>query len=185
MYHSSLIISSFWKTFPTLDTKIAQEFIKTAQCKKCGCCIFYQSDYPRKPRGFPEEIEKNIPDIFFSIRISYRCSNCRKRITPPSIRYLGRKIYISVLILLASRLIEQGREAEGIGITLKAIKAILEDFVPARTVNRWLTWWQESVWQSPIWKANQGLLSGHIEKHLFLTGVWNHFLHISDQKKVN
>jgi hypothetical protein len=181
MYHSSLIISSFWKTFPSLDIKISIEFIKTASCKNCGCCTFHRADYPRKPRGFPNEIEKQIPSIFFCSRISYRCSNCRKRITPQSVRYLGRKIYISTLILLAVRLIEQGSGTEGFVKISKEIRVLLKDFVPAKTVRRWLIWWQEAVWQSPFWKSKQGLFSGHVERYLFLNGVWNHFAQSSDQ----
>lgn len=176
MYHTALLAVSFWEALFFLDVKISDEFMKTACCERCGCRFFSASDYVRKPRGFPEEINASIIDKCFGSRFSFRCGGCRKRITPPSVRFLGRKIYIAPAIIWASRLIEQGNVASGIATALDQIRNELQDFLPAKTARRWMNWWRGAVWSSPFWRAWQGQLYGHIMQEKFLSGVWEHFL---------
>ncbi len=54
----------------------------------------HQSHYLRKPRGVPKETHPDYP-----VRFSYCCGvdGCRKRFTPPSMRFLSRKVYSSNL----------------------------------------------------------------------------------------
>ena len=65
----------------------------------CGCCRgrLHRADYLRKPRGLGLELD---PDL--ATRLSFCCAaeGCRKRSTPPSLRFLGRKVYLSVAVVL-------------------------------------------------------------------------------------
>ena len=152
----------------------------TVCCKRCGCRSFCESNYTRKPRGFPEELGETTIDKYFRIRFSFRCDGCRKRVTPPSVRFLGRKVYIAAGIIWVCRLIEQGNFVRGIATALIQIREKLSDFLPARTARRWMNWWRGAVWLSPFWRERQGQLSGHIEQDRFLSGVWEHFLRPAD-----
>ena len=55
--------------------------------------------YGRKPRGLPDGID---PGPVLPVRFSFCCSvdGCRRRHTPPSVRFLGRKVYLSVMVVL-------------------------------------------------------------------------------------
>lgn len=175
MYHASLVLPSFWELVFNLDGEIATTYMLSAACLRCGGLEFSRCDYRRKPRGFPREMPLDMLEKWFSFRISFRCDVCRKRVTPPSVRFLGRKVYIGACVLWASRLFERGDVAASALRLLKAIKDQLGDFVPARTVRRWLTWWQGPVWQSPFWRGHHGQLAVGIERGGFLLGVWRHF----------
>ena len=93
MYHSLLTDAIFYNSLLALDRIIAE------QVKQSGCLFCYgnlhQSHYPRKPRGVPKGTHSDYP-----IRFSYCCGQegCRKRFTPPSMRFLSRKVYSSVII---------------------------------------------------------------------------------------
>src|ERR1700683_1898315 len=78
-----------------LDLKIAK-IIEALGCPKCNG-ILDASHYRRKPRGV-----ENLSDSE-SIRLSYCCrtDGCRKRVTPPSLRFLGRKVYWAGVVILS------------------------------------------------------------------------------------
>ena len=59
-------------------------------CPHCGG-VLHSARYPRKPRGAVERL----PDEY-GWRLSLCCARegCRKRATPPSLRFLGRKVYL-------------------------------------------------------------------------------------------
>lgn len=182
MYHVALVLPSFWERLLELDVEIAGAFISAAVCLRCGGRAFSRHDYRRKPRGFPQELSWDKLEQWFSLRISFRCDVCRKRVTPPSVRFLGRKVYIGSCVLWASRCFERGEAAASALSLLKEIKDELGDFLPARTVRRWLQWWQGPVWQSSFWRAHHGQLTIGIERGGFLRGVWRHFSSVLSAK---
>ena len=66
----------------------------------------HRSDYPRKPRGgpaLPAEQER---------RFSLCCAVCRRRTTPPSVRFLGPKVYYGAVVILAACLAEGVTECQ-------------------------------------------------------------------------
>lgn len=84
-------------------------------------------------------------------RFSYSCAvdGCRKRHTPPSTRFLGRRVYLGAVVVLATALQQ--------GVTpYRASK--LRDLlgVSARTLARWRTWWAETFVETVFWRAAQG-----------------------------
>ena len=72
------------------------KIIQNQGCPHCGD-VLDVSHYARKPRGV-----ENLSDNE-SLRLSSCCrrDGCRKRVMPPSLRFLGRKVYCSVIIMLS------------------------------------------------------------------------------------
>jgi hypothetical protein len=121
------------------DRDLAEQ-VRSAGCP-CGGRL-HRANYPRKPRG------PHCPEPEFSVRLSFTCDvdGCRCRSTPPSLRFLGRKVYLGVMIVLITAL-RQGPSPRG--------GALLEDRfgVDRRTIARWQRWWQETFAGSKFWKA--------------------------------
>ena len=94
MWLNLLADASLFTKLEIIDQELAQE-VRSTPCPACGGPL-HQANFPRKPRGGPKEIEKR-PHI----RYSYCCGRegCRKRLTPPSIRFLGPKVYFSLTIV--------------------------------------------------------------------------------------
>ena len=60
---------------------------------------------------------------------------------PPSVRFLGRRVYLEVVVLLAclwALSIEVGADVVALA-------------VPARTTRRWLAFWSSTFPSSPLW----------------------------------
>jgi len=113
------------------------------QNKGCPCCgNLHQSNYPRKALGILEKAAE-----LFEFRFSFCCDQegCRKRRTPPSVRFLGRRRFSFVLVLLASVLTN--------GVNLRR-KAQLQNLVPVSeaTLRRWRNWWQKKLIVTPFWR---------------------------------
>jgi hypothetical protein len=60
---------------------------------------------------------------------------CRRRTTPPSLRFLGRRVYLEAVVLVASVVAAISGAGRG---TARATG------VPPRTLGRWLGWWRGS-----------------------------------------
>ena len=102
--------------------------------------------YPRKPRGIPS-LQRTLDH--YDCRFSFCCATdgCRKRCTPPSVRFLGRKVYLSVFIVLVNSLQHK--------LTRKRQNALVEMLnIPAKTLSRWRKWWCETFSLSRCWKIN-------------------------------
>lgn len=106
--------------------------------------------YPRKPR-VPPWIE--LPEQYDS-RFSYSCAvrTCRKRHTPASTRFLGRRIYLGVIVVLATAM-QQGPTPWG----MQRLRAELG--VSRQTLERWRVWWREAFVESAFWKAAKAAFS--------------------------
>jgi len=88
-----------------------------------------RANYPRKPRGGPAEL-----GAAFDTRWSFCCAEegCRKRATPFSVRFLGRRVYLGVVVVLATVL------AHGLtGKRLAQLRAQISDSLSAKTIKRW------------------------------------------------
>lgn len=134
------------------DKKIAQRFYKQ-NCQYDCSGIYYTSNYPRKPRGITPESEHH-----YNFRFSFCCSNCRLRFTPETVRFLGRKVYVALFIMMILSTNEK-LQNELIELPPQSIAPI--------TFKRWIVWWDLIVQKSPAWKKLVGLLSANIE-NIFL-----------------
>lgn len=116
-------------------------------CLMCGAPL-HAARYPRKPRG---SVGRLPPE--YDWRQSFCCArrDCRKRVTPPSLRFLGRKVYLGAVVVLISAL--------RCGPTPARLRT-LEDLVGVsrRTVLRWRRWWCEELVDTPFWRAASGMV---------------------------
>ena len=146
MYQKIFTDPNFFSMLFKYDQDLAE------QARQAGCPFsgaLHRSDYPRKPRGGPDDLSP-----IFNWRISFCCAEegCRKRMTPPSIRFLGRRVYLMVVVVLVS--------AMGQGITAKRKKILSEQIgADRRTLDRWQRWWREAFVASPFWKKTKGRFS--------------------------
>ncbi len=125
-----------------VDSDLAEK-VQEAGCLHCEGKL-HRADYERKPRGGPkEELDRRFH------RQSFCCNRvgCRKRHTPPSARFLGRKVYWSVVVVLMTAL-QHGLKPERVRLLRVSLGQI-----DRRTLERWRAWWLESFVQSPFWKA--------------------------------
>ncbi len=120
--------------------------VRGAGCTHCGDGKLDRADYPRKAGGDLGEAAGA-----FEKRHSLCCreDGCRRRSTPPSLRFLSRKVYIAVLVIAAS---VAGRTQLGRGV-----RQVLG--VPARTIRRWLAWWQTVFALSAFFIEAKGYLA--------------------------
>ncbi|MEO8185366.1 MAG: hypothetical protein ABI895_41690, partial [Deltaproteobacteria bacterium] len=127
-------------SLPGILRGIDEDLARIARDAGCGCRgALHVSNYPRKPRGpwaLPEGCD---------VRLSFTCAECRKRTTPPSALFLGRRVYLAVVVALVSAL-RQG--------PTPARMAVLKKHwgVPAQTVARWQKWWGDAFTRSPFWR---------------------------------
>jgi len=118
-------------------------------CRQGGCLhcpgVLHRANYERKPRGGPEDGEVDPKPVF---RDSFCCDQegCRKRHTPPSVRFLGRKVYRGVVVVLVSAM-RHGLKDEQVGALRESLG------IDRRTLERWRKWWLEVFVQSPFWKV--------------------------------
>jgi len=138
--HRYLSSPKFLLVLLAIDRDLAEAL--RAQGCACGGRL-HKANYPRKPRGGPD-----CPDPEFSLRFSFSCNTdcCRKRATPPSVRFLGPKVYLGVLVVLITAL-RQGPTPKGY-VELKARFG-----VDRRTIARWQSWWQEVFARSKFWRS--------------------------------
>jgi hypothetical protein len=143
----SLLDANLWQLFLTFDEDLMRGVVE----RGCPCGgPLHRSDYARKPRG------PGLPlDPRFSTRFSACCGveGCRQRATPPSVRFLGRKVFVGVVVVLVSALRQ--------GATPTRMRVLHGEFgVDAQTVQRWSRWWRETVVQSRCFRLIRSRLVG-------------------------
>jgi hypothetical protein len=143
MYQIILTDIKFHNSLFQYDQQIALKVRK--QGCPCGGKL-HTANYLRKPRGIPQGVDEN-----FCIRFSFCCNveGCRKRTTPPSLRFLGRKVYTAITIIIVFTL--------GLTISEQIDKyfSCKEHILSNGTIVRWRQWWKQLP-SSTIWRR-QGL----------------------------
>lgn len=147
MSHDHDLEGKFLAALGEIDAERAR-LVQAEGCPHCGGALD-RADFPRKPRGELGEVADA-----YTRRLSLCCrvDGCRSRATPPSLRFLGRKLYFAALVVIASgvgrdtRLVGRGRVTEVKG-------------VPVRTVRRWLVWWETTFALSAFWTEAKGLFA--------------------------
>lgn len=137
----------FFALLTEQDRQIAAR-VAAAGCPRCGGPL-YRGDYDRKPRGAQIAPEGET----FVRRFSLCCGRegCRKRATPPSLRFLGRRVYLGAVVILVSLV------AQALG-TAKAL--VQATGVPARTAQRWRSWWLGPFVSTEVFVALRARLGG-------------------------
>jgi len=75
-------------------------------------------------------------DVYLS-RESFCCRDCRRRTTPPSLRFLGRKVYLGALLVVFGNVAGSGLSAVNASLRSLAVATA----IPQRTLARWRKWW--------------------------------------------
>ena len=151
MYQTLLSDSTLYRLLFRIDQQLAAE----AKARGCWCGgRLHSARYPRKPRGIPADVEDD-----YEYRFSFCCAEegCRQRTTPPSFRFLGRKVFVSAVVVLVTVL----RHGPTPTRTAKLHELV---GVSARTIFRWRFWWQDTFTRTPFWKAARGLLQVPIDE---------------------
>ena len=81
----------------------------------------------------------------YSSRLSFCCAVCRKRATSLSVRFLGRRVYLALAVVLVSG----SRTAS----TPTGVRLGAELGVARQTLARWQAWWIEQFPLTPLWRA--------------------------------
>jgi hypothetical protein len=128
--------------------QIDEDLAAAARGTGCPCGgVLHSARYPRKPRGGPAHLSDD-----YRKRFSFCCAEegCRQRTTPPSARFLGRKVYLGAVVVLATALRQ--------GSTPWRLRRLRELFgtLSARTLARWRDFWRVTFVQSPFWRAARG-----------------------------
>lgn len=169
MYQTALRNSSLWVLMRLSDREQAAR-VKEAGCS-CGGKL-HSASYLRKPRGGPSGFES---DREYCRRESFCCNQegCRRRATPPALRFLDRKVFFSVWVLLLAALRN--------GPTPRRLRELSEHYaVSERTIRRWQRWWRETLAQKPIWVALRGRLASPISEAQLPGSLLALFEHIPD-----
>lgn len=125
----------FFQTLRQLD----QDLFLAVKAKGCPHCKgqLDTSNYYRKTRGMPQERE-----LCFSL--CCRQEGCRKRRTPRSLRFLGRRVYGAWVVILAVDFCSE------LGLKGK---------IARQTISRWKTFWRARLVESgPFMKWARGVL---------------------------
>lgn len=138
MLHPERLSGEFFARLEKIDEMIAAQ-VAAGRCRYCDGPL-HRGNYHRKPRGGLMATAGEA----FTRRHSLCCGRrgCRKRALPPSLRFLGRRVYLEVIVVLASVMAQ---------ILATSREAVAASGVPWRTLGRWGCWWREVFPRLPTW----------------------------------
>ena len=158
MYQAVLADAKFHEQLLVFDRDLAAS-ARAARCWLCGGAL-HSASYDRKPRGCPGGLGQE-----YAERFSFCCAvdGCRKRTTPPSLRFLGRHVYLATVVTLISALM--------LGTTPSRLARL--SVVPGldrRTLARWRAWWRSTFYRQPLRGGRQGR-RGDANRHRRTAGL--------------
>lgn len=135
MYDAIAQDPSFFRFLTRIDVELAAETRHTG----CQHCVgrLHVADFPRKPRGCPAAVVEE-----YSRRLSFTCGRCDLRATPPSVRFLDRRIYVAAVLMLSSP--PDSASARYLSRELS---------VSRRTLLRWRQWWTQEFPRTRLWRS--------------------------------
>jgi hypothetical protein len=132
--------SEFFEGLTAIDQAIVAA-VAAQPCTRCGGRL-HRGDYPRKARGglAAEAAEA------FDRRFSLCCGRegCRRRATPPSVRFLGRRVYVGAVVIMASVVALARSHAENMRRRVG---------IAPRTARRWIRWWRDAFPATKVFVA--------------------------------
>ena len=150
MCHTPLLGAKFHSFLEYIDEELAQE-TRAGGCRRCRGAL-HRNRYPRKPRGGPRDRAEA-----FRYRLSFSCAICNKRHTPPSVRFLERRVYLGATVVLAS--------AVRSGLAEWRVNQLTEWIrVPRQTLERWRVWWQQAFVDSAFFVTARGQFMPPLEE---------------------
>ena len=154
MYGSTLAQlndAQFHRSLLRFDEDLARD-VRQKRCPDCGGAL-HSAPYPRKPRGTATPLSPE-----YCLRLSFCCAveGCRHRATPPSLRFLGPKVYWAAVVVLISAM-----RCGATPTRVQSLKNLVG--VSRQTVLRWTVWWQQVLPESPFWRAACGAFRSSVE----------------------
>ena len=138
MYRDLLADATFHQLLLACDADLAD----AARAKRCALCggALHSACYPRKPRGRPCRLGPE-----HDRRFSFCCAvdGCRSRATPPSLRFLGRKVYLATVVTLVSAMLHGTTPA-------RLTRLSIVPGIDRRTLARWRAWWLSTFTDGPF-----------------------------------
>ena len=124
--------------------KCDEDLAAAARAQGCPCGgVLHRASYARKPRGFIAGQPAGYDE-----RHSFCCAQdgCRRRTTPPSLRFLGPKVYLGAVVTLVTAL--------RCGLNTRRSWELQQLVgVSRRTLERWRLWWQELLPATPFFRV--------------------------------
>lgn len=151
LYRELLADATFHNLLLAFDADLA-ETARASHCPVCGG-VLHSAKFARKPRGRACKLGPE-----HDLRFSFCCAvdGCRKRETPPSLRFLGAKVYLAVTVVLIAVMRH--------GATVLRVAALTTEIgADRRTVERWRRWWLDSFTATPLWQAARAALMPPVE----------------------
>jgi hypothetical protein len=153
LYRDLLADATFHELLFACDRDLAD----TARCAGCARCsgAVHSAPYWRKPRGRPCRLGRE-----HDLRFSFCCAvdGCRSRATPPSLRFLGPKVYIAAIVVLIAML-RHGATAR----RMRELDRVIG--VDRRTVERWRRWWRDSFTTTSFWRIARATLMPPVDQN--------------------
>ena len=161
---------SFFHHLHIIDKNIAEQY-REMPCPHCGGPLHF-ANYPRKPRGEPDGLPK---ECFLRFSLCCGSEGCRRRIIPPSCRFLGRKVYWHVAILVII-LEYQNKE-------ISIFKLAKRFNVSRNTISTWVGFYQDIFPDSPEWQRIRGQIAAFIKNNELPASLINYFLSLKSSAK--
>ena len=144
MWHRFWRDASFHRMLASMDADLAERCQRSG-CPRCGGAL-HRADFPRLSLGLVPRSWRR----WYATRHSFCCARCRRRLTPPSVRFFGRRWSAGWIVQLVSML-ERGpserrcAKLRRLGVT-----------VSATTWQRWRRWWRERFVRTRFWVSIRG-----------------------------
>ena len=147
-----------------------------AQAEGCPCGgPLHRADFPRSPCRLPSEMLTDGKVKRFSLCCSR--DNCRHRVTPPSVRFLGRRVYCAAVVVLVTAMQH--------GLTPARVSDLREEFgVSWATVARWRQWWLKLFTVSPVWKELRGRLLPPVDESRLPASWMERYVGLAEEAQV-
>jgi len=148
-----------------IDLATAEQY-RQMRCPHCQGPLYY-ANYLRKPRGEPDGVSEE-----YFLRFSLCCGRegCRRRLIPPSCRFLGRKVYWYAAIMT----IVSDWQNKISNITISELARKME--ISRNTLKRWLYFFKNTFPVSFQWKKLRGRVSGIVKNDRLPGSLINYYL---------
>ncbi len=148
MWHKLIGSTSLFLMLLEIDGELASQ-TREGRCKACGG-VLHEGSHRRKGRGEPKGLGAE-----YGVRFSFCCGveGRRKRATPPSVRFLGRRVYYGAVFVLIAAIQHGGGRGR-----LTKLSELIGQEIDRRTLTRWSRWWREEFAESPFYRGARGLL---------------------------
>jgi hypothetical protein len=138
--------------FYQLLLRIDQDYANQARAQGCHCgAALHSACYPRKPRGISYEARCHC-----DFRYSFCCAECRRRTTPVSVRFLGRRVYVAAIMVVVSAT----RASAGTAAAMRQLDTL---GVPPSTIAQWRHWWTTEFVGTPFWTLGRAAFVPPVE----------------------